>query len=59
MRRRAWSAAATIRARDAASSVYSWALSSETASWPAISLTASRRSAVNADHDVCRADVTV
>ena len=48
MRRRAWSAAATIRAREAVSSAYSWALSRETASWPAMSLTASSRSAVNA-----------
>ena len=46
--RRVWSPAATIRARDAASSEYSWALSSETASWPAIRLTASSRSAVKA-----------
>ena len=48
MRRRVWSAAATIRARDAVSSAYSWALSRETASWPAMSLTASSRSVVNA-----------
>ena len=43
IRRRAWSAAATIRERDAVSSAYSWALSRETASWPAMSLTASSR----------------
>jgi len=48
MRQRDWSAAATIRARDVLSSAYSWALSRETPSCPAMSLTASSRSAVNA-----------
>ena len=48
IRRRAWSPTATIRAREAVSSAYSWALSRETASCPAISLTASSRSVVNA-----------